>query len=192
MVESGVAPQAVSTYAEQECQAAFLNGRAVFCRNWPYMYALAGEEAQSNIEPGQIGVAPLPVAAGQDQSFSGLGGWNFYLNAASSAEEKDAAYEFVKFATSPEQQKYRALNGSFLPTLKDLYDDKEIVQKVPVIKLGESAIKNARPRPLSPYYSDMSLVMAEQFNASVKGAKSPEEAASTLDNRLQEIVEQAS
>ncbi|MGI8911523.1 MAG: ABC transporter substrate-binding protein, partial [Rubrobacteraceae bacterium] len=35
MIESGVAPQAVSTYTEQECQAAFLNGRAVFCRNWP-------------------------------------------------------------------------------------------------------------------------------------------------------------
>ncbi len=192
MVESGVAQQAVSTYAEQECQAAFLSGRAVFCRNWPYMYALAGEEGQSKIGPDQVGVAPLPVAAGQEESFSGLGGWNFYLNATSSQEEKDAAYEFVKFATSPEQQKYRALNGSFLPTLEDLYDDEEIVEKVPVIALGESAIKNARSRPLSPYYSDMSLVMAEQFNACVKGTKSPEEAASTLDERLQEIVKQAS
>ena len=189
MVESGVAPQAVSTYAEQDCQAAFLNGRAVFCRNWPYMYALSSDESQSKIAPDQVGVAPLPVAAGRDNSFSALGGWNFYLNAASSAEEKDAAYEFVKFATAPEQQKYRALNGSFLPTLKDLYGDEEIVGKVPVIALGESAIKNARPRPTAPYYSDMSLVMAEQFNASVKGTKSPEEAASTLDRELQEIVD---
>ncbi len=156
------------------------------------MYALAGQEGQSHIGPGQVGVAPLPVAAGQEESFSGLGGWNFYLNAASPEEGKDAVYEFVKFATSPEQQKYRALNGSFLPTLKDLYDEEEMVEKVPVIALGESAIKNARPRPLSPYYSDMSLVMAEQFNASVKGTKSPEGAAETLDDRLQEIVEQAS
>ena len=192
MVESGVAPQAVSTYAEQESQAAFLGGRAVFCRNWPYMYALAGQEGQSSIGPDQVGVASLPVAAGQDRSFSGLGGWNFYLNAASSDEEKEAAYEFAKFATSPEQQRYRALNGSFLPTLQDLYDDQEIVEKVPVIKLGESAIKNARPRPLSPYYSDMSLAMAEQFNACVKGTKSPEEAARTLKERLQEIVDAGS
>ncbi len=191
MVESGVAPQAVSTYAEQECQAAFLNGRAVFCRNWPYMYALASNESQSRVEPEQVGVAPLPVAAGQERSFSGLGGWNFYLNATSSEEEQEAAYEFVKFATAPEQQKFRALNGSFLPTLEDLYDDEEIVEKVPVIALGEEAIKNARPRPLSPYYSDMSLVMAEQFNACVKGAKSPQETAGTLEEDLQEIVDQA-
>jgi multiple sugar transport system substrate-binding protein len=189
MIEDGVAPKAVSTYAEQECQAAFLNGRAAFCRNWPYMYALASEEGQSRIGPGQVGVAPLPVAAGRDNSFSGLGGWNFYLNAASSEEEKDAAYEFVKFATAPEQQKFRALNGSFLPTLKDLYEDREVVEKVPVIALGEGAIKNARPRPLSPYYSDMSLKMAEQFNACVKGDKSPEEAVGTLDRELQEIVD---
>jgi multiple sugar transport system substrate-binding protein len=189
MIEDGIAPQAVSTYAEQECQAAFLNGRAVFCRNWPYMYALATGEGESRLESGQVGVAPLPVAKGQDRSFSGLGGWNFYLNAASSEEEKEAAYEFVKFATSPEQQKLRALNGSFLPTLESLYDDREIVEKVPVIALGEAAIKNARPRPLSPYYSDMSLAMAEQFNASLKGAKSPEEAIRTLDRELQEIVD---
>ena len=191
MVESGVAPQAVSTYAEQECQAAFLNGRAVFCRNWPYMYALASNESQSRVEPEQVGVAPLPVAAGQERSFSGLGGWNFYLNATSSEEEQEAAYEFVKFATAPEQQKFRALNGSFLPTLEDLYDDEEIVEKVPVIALGEEAIKNARPRPLSPYYSDMSLVMAELFNACLKGAKSPQETAGTLEEDLQEIVDQA-
>ncbi len=34
MIEDSIAPEAVSTYAEQECQAAFLSSRAVFCRNW--------------------------------------------------------------------------------------------------------------------------------------------------------------
>ena len=76
-----------------------------------------------------------------------------------------------------------------MPTLEALYDDPEIVEKVPVIALGKAAIKNARPRPLSPYYSDMSLKMAEQFNASLKGANSPEEAIRTLDRELQEIVD---
>ncbi len=72
MVEDGVAPKAVSTYAEQECQAAFLNGRAVFCRNWPYMYALATGERGSRLESAQVGVTPLPVAEDQGRSFSGL------------------------------------------------------------------------------------------------------------------------
>lgn len=76
-----------------------------------------------------------------------------------------------------------------MPTFEALYDDREILEKVPVIALGRETIKNARPRSLSPYYSDMSLKMAEQFNASLKGAKSPEEAIRTLDRELQGIVD---
>ena len=189
MIEDGIAPQAVANFTETESQEAFLRGDAVFCRNWPYLYALTTDPEGSNIRPEQVGVAPLPVGEGQDQSFSGLGGWNFYLNAAS--ENKDAAYEFVKFATAPEQQKFRALEGSFLPTLKELYDDQEILDKVPVIRLGKEAIQNTRPRPLSPYYSDMSLRMAEQFNNNLKGEQTPEQTVETLQQQLTQIVEQA-
>jgi multiple sugar transport system substrate-binding protein len=38
-----------------------------------------------------------------------------------------------------------------------------------VAKLGREALENARPRPVSQYYSDMSLAMADQFNAALKG-----------------------
>jgi len=44
------------------------------------------------------------------------------------------------------------------------------------------ALENARPRPVSPYYSDMSLVMAEQFNAALKGDKPVGEALEELQN----------
>lgn len=188
MIEEGIAPQSVANFTETESQTAFLNGDAVFCRNWPYLYALTEDPEQSKVA-GNVGIAPVPVAEGQDQSFSGLGGWNFMLNAAS--QNKDAAYEFVKFATSTEQQKQRALDGSFLPTLQELYDDQEILDKVPVIALGKEAIQNTRPRPLSPYYSDMSLRMAEQFNNNLKGEQTPAQTVQNLQQSLTEIVEQA-
>ncbi|QYJ15130.1 putative ABC transporter-binding protein [Rubrobacter xylanophilus DSM 9941] len=191
MIEDGVAPEAVVNYAEMESHTAFLNGDAVFMRNWPYVYALSSDPKQSKIKPEQIDIARLPAAEGQE-SVSGLGGWNFYINAAMDEETQNAAWEFVKFATAPEQQKFRALEGSFLPTLKELYEDREILDQVPVIALGREAILSTRPRPVSPYYSDMSLRMAEQFNASLKGEVSPEEAISTLQEELQNIVEQGS
>jgi len=83
----------------------------------------------------------------------------------------------------------RVLQGSFLPTLTSLYSDSEIQEKVPVVALGEQALKNARPRPVSPYYSDMSLEMAEQFNLALEGDVPPEEDVGTLQGSLQEIVE---
>jgi multiple sugar transport system substrate-binding protein len=56
--------------------------------------------------------------------------------------------------------------------------------------VGREALENARPRPVSPYYSDMSLAMAEQFNASLKGEVPVERALENLQEELQNIVDQ--
>ena len=189
MVEDDVTPQAVSTYKEDESTATFLNGDAVFLRNWPYVYAQAGDPATSTISQDQIGIAPLPAASG-GRSVSGLGGWNLMINAASDPEVQDAAYEFIRFATAAEQQRTLAVEGSYLPVLQELYEDQEVLDAVPVIALGREAIQNTVPRPVSPYYSDMSLAMAEQFNASLNGEVAPEEAVATLQEELTDIIEQ--
>jgi multiple sugar transport system substrate-binding protein len=190
MVTDGVTPQAVVNYTETESHSTFLNGDAIFIRNWPYMYGLASDPEQSNIKPEQIGVAPIPAGEG-GQSFSGLGGWNLFINAASQ-DKVDAAWTLIQYLSAPEQVKQRSLQGGpGIPTYKSLYDDQELVNKVPVVALAKESAQNAKPRPVSPYYSDMSLEMAEQFNASLKGDVSPEEAVKTLQSQLQQIVEQA-
>ncbi|MDP9440266.1 MAG: ABC transporter substrate-binding protein [Actinomycetota bacterium] len=188
MVTDGVSPQAVSTYAEPETEAPFLGGDAVFCRNWPYMYSLAGTE--NFIKPDLIDIAPLPAGEG-GESVSGLGGWNFFINAFADTEAQDAAWEFVKYITAPEQQKFYALGGSYLPTLSALYNDPEIKENVPTVRLGAAALKNTVPRPVSPVYSDMSLKMAEEFNSSLGGDTSPQQAISSLQTELQKIADQS-
>ena len=188
MIADGVSPQAVSTYKETETEPAFLReDGAVFARNWPYMYALAGTSGYK-VQPDQIGITPIPVAPGNASS-STLGGWNFFINAAS--DKQDEAWEFIKFMTDPETLKTNAIEGSRLPPRRSLYEDQEVLSKVPVAKLGKEAIiENSTPRPVSPYYSDMSLELSEQFNAALKGDTSPQQAVSTLQSQLQEIVEQ--
>ena len=79
---------------------------------------------------------------------------------------------------------------SRLPTLKGLYEDEEVLEKLAVARLGREVLENARPRPVSPYYSDMSLAMAEQFNAALKGEVPVEVALENLQRELQEIVDQ--
>ena len=187
MVSGGVAPKAVSTYKETETDPTFLNGDAVFARNWPYMYALAGTSDYPKVKPEQIEVAALPVGEGGPLA-STLGGWNMLINA--NTEKQDSAWEFAKWMTDTEQQKFRAVKATILPTRKSLYEDPEIIEKIPVIRLGQEALKNSRPRPVSPYYSDMSLKMAEQFNKNLKGDVSPEQAVKTLQDDLSAIVEQ--
>jgi multiple sugar transport system substrate-binding protein len=187
MISDSIAPEGVTQYKEQESATIFLNGDAVFMRNVPRMYALASDPNESKIKPEQIGVSALPVATEGNQSHSNLGGWNLFINAAS--KNQDAAWEFIRFISAPEQQKFRALNGSVIPTRQSLLEDREILEKVPVISLGREAIQNTKPRPVSPYYSDMSLRMAKQFNASLRGNVSPEDAVKTLQDELTTIVE---
>ncbi len=189
MVTDGVTPQAVVNYTETESHTTFLNGDAVFIRNWPYMYGLASDPAQSKIKPEQIGVAPIPAGEG-GQSFSGLGGWNLFINAASQ-DKVDAAWTLIQYLSAPEQVKARLLQGGpGIPTYKSLYDDQQLLNEVPVVALAKESAPNAKPRPVSPYYSDMSLEMAEQFNASLKGDISPEVAARTLKEQLERFIQQ--
>jgi multiple sugar transport system substrate-binding protein len=188
MVEDGVAPESVSIYDENDTDGAFLRGDAIFERCWPYVYALTSDPKASEIKQDQVGVSEIPSADGKPGNGT-VGDQPLYINATSPYQ--DEAWEFIKFATAPEQETFRAAEGSYLPTLTNLYNDPEVQKNVPIVPLAEEALQHTKPRPVSPYYSDMSLEMAEQFNAALKGEVSPEEAAQTLQKQLESIIEQS-
>ncbi len=188
MVADGIAPEGVSQYKEQEWATIFPSGDAVFMRNVPRMYALASDPAEPRIDQETIGVSALPVAEAGLRSYSSLGGWNLFLNANS--ENADAAYEFIHFMSAPEQQKFRAVEGSVLPTRQALYEDTEVLEKVRVAELGQETIRNTRPRPVSPFYSDVSLRMADGFAWSLWGEAPPEEVLREVKGELEEILAQ--
>jgi multiple sugar transport system substrate-binding protein len=187
MITDGISPETVTVYKEDESAGPFLNGDAVFLRNWPYIYALIGTSDYPKLEPEQVGVSELPSSDGKPGNGT-VGDQPLYLS--TSSQYPDAAWKFIEFVTASEQQKFRALEGSYLPTISDLYDDPEIQDSVPVVALAKEALQHTLPRPVSPYYSDMSLEMAEQFNASLTGDLTPEEAARTLKEALESIIQQ--
>ncbi len=185
LIAEGVAPALVTTFRELEATRTFLAGDAVFMRNWPYVYGSLTDPRQSTITPDQVGVAPIPVST-SNRSFSCLGGWNLMVNAAS--RKQDAAWEFIRFATDPAQQKMRALEGGFLPTLRSLYKDSEIQQQVPVVVLGKQALANARARASSPFYSEMSPQISGTFSRVLKGELTGEQAVQSLARELRAIL----
>jgi multiple sugar transport system substrate-binding protein len=187
MITEGISPEGVTVYKEDESAGAFLNGDAVFLRNWPYVYALVGTSEYPKLEPEQVGISELPSADGEPGNGT-VGDQPLYIS--STATDPDAAWKFIQFLSAPEQQKIRAVEGAYLPTRTALYSDPEIQEKVPVVPLAQEALQHTRPRPVSPYYSDMSLEMAEQFNASLSGDISPEEAARTLKEQLERFIKE--
>ncbi|MCA1369506.1 ABC transporter substrate-binding protein [Bradyrhizobium sp. BRP14] len=138
-----IAPEGVLAYQEEESRGVWQTGNAVFMRNWPYAYAL-GNGDDSAVK-GKFDVAPLPTASGGEKPSSTLGGWNLAVSKYS--DEQEAAIELVKFLSSKEVQKQRALQLSQLPTLAALYDDAEIAAAQPFMPNWKPIFQSAVPRP---------------------------------------------
>jgi multiple sugar transport system substrate-binding protein len=187
MITDGISPEAVTVYEETETEGEFLRGDAVFLRNWPYVYSLIGTSSYPKLKTDQVGVSELPSADGKPGNGT-VGDQPLYIS--TSSKYPDAAWKFIEFLSATEQQRFRAVEGSYLPTRSALYDDPEIQDSVPVVALAKQALQHTRPRPVSPYYSDMSLEMQEQFNASLKGDTTPGEAARTLKGELESIIQE--
>ena len=187
MITDGIAPKAVTVYEETETEGEFLRGDAVFLRNWPYVYSLIGTSSYPKLKTDQVGVSELPSADGKPGNGT-VGDQPLYIS--TSSNYPDAAWKFIEFLSATDQQRFRAVEGSYLPTRSALYDDPEIQDSVPVVALAKQALQHTRPRPVSPYYSDMSLEMQEQFNASLKGDTTPGEAARTLKGELESIIQE--
>jgi len=184
LVTEGIAPEAVATWKELETQDAFIKGNAVFMRSWPFVYGtiLGGKETGSELKPDQVGIAPIPTLAEGDESFSGQGGWNFFINA--DTKKADESFKFIEYMIQPEIQSEFAVNASFLPPRASLYDDGQLLKDQPVVELAKDLVTRMKPRPRHPFYSDMSLVMADEFNAVIKSDSSPEEAVTALQSEL--------
>jgi len=186
LVTSGASPAAVANFKEDETTGAFLGGNAAFMRNWPYVFGLLGDREQTTIDPATIAVAQIPTAQAGGTSVNVGGGWNFFMNANSA--KKDTAWELIRFLSNDAQQKAWALEGAYLPTRKALYEDPEIVDAMQVVKKDKEAVFQTTTPPVSPFYADMSRLMAERFNASLRGTTSPGDAAAKLQDDLSAIV----
>jgi multiple sugar transport system substrate-binding protein len=181
--KQGFIPKPAITYKEEESRRAFMSGKLLFLRNWPYVYTLANESDPANKVKGKVGIAPLPGITGTGSS--SLGGLNFAVSAFS--KKQQTAVEFTKFATNEENAKEMVGLTGNAPAWTSLYEDPDLVKKfahLPVLKEGLLA---AKPRPVTPYYQEVTSAIQEAAYAALQGQKSPDQAVNDLTTKLNEI-----
>ena len=172
-----IAPEGVLNYAEEESRGVFQSGNAVFMRNWPYAWAL-GNAPDSPIS-GKIGVDQLPMGGADGKHTGALGGWQLAVSKYS--QNAELAVELVKYLTSPEEQKRRAIKGSFNPTIAALYQDQEVLQAVPFFGDLYETFTNAVARPSRVTAEKYNQVSSEFFNAVHAVLSGKTDAASSLE-----------
>jgi multiple sugar transport system substrate-binding protein len=170
-IKSGAAPKAVTTYMEEEARRTFEAGRADFERQWPYAYAL-GNMKGSKVA-GKFAVAPLPAWQGGGTAGI-LGGHNSVISAYS--KNAGGALKLVDYLTSEKRMTRNAVKFSKTPTLKATYADPAVKKALPFIDQLKTGVENAKSRPVSPVYSQVSQAIYKNVNDALSGQTDPKSA----------------
>ncbi|WP_339096321.1 ABC transporter substrate-binding protein [Deinococcus sp. VB142] len=180
-----VAPAAVTTYGEEEARNVWQAGNAAFMRNWPYAYA-AGQAKGSPIA-GKIGVAALPAGTGGKPAAT-LGGWQLAVNAYSKNQKE--ATDLVRYLTGLQEQKRRAVQASYNPTIASLYKDKDVLKAVPFFGSLYDVFTNAVARPATvtgSKYNQVSDAFSSAVYSVLTKKSAPGPALKTLEGQLNRI-----
>src|SRR5260370_6294820 len=182
-----ISPVEVNAYTEEEARNIWQAGNAAFMRNWPYAYAL-GADPKSAVS-GKFDVTVLPKGGDNGNNAACLGGWQLMISAYSKVP--DASADLVRYLSSAEIQKQRALAFSILPTLLALYSDPDVLAKNPFFKIMMDVFNNAVPRP-SPVtgadYNQLSTALFQNVNKVLTGAESGNEAVVQVEQVAKRIV----
>ncbi|HUL66816.1 MAG TPA: ABC transporter substrate-binding protein [Burkholderiaceae bacterium] len=178
-----ITPKGVLNYGEEEARGVFQSGNSVFMRNWPYAWNLANS-ADSPIK-GKVGVVALPKGGANGRNAATLGGWQLAVSKYSKNQAQAA--DLVMYLTSAAEQKRRAIEASYNPTIGSLYKDKDVLAAVPFFGSLYDTFVNAVPRPSTPTGTKYNQVSSEFWNATsavLSGQTDAAAAVKSLDEKL--------
>lgn len=182
----GISPEGVLNYTEEESRGVWQSGNAVFMRNWPYAWSL-GNAPDSPIKD-KIGVATLPKGGPDGKNTGALGGWQLAVSKYSA--NPDAAASLAAYLTGKDEQKRRAIKGSYNPTIESLYKDQEVLAAVPFFGDLYGTFTSAVARPSKVTGAKYNQVSSEFFNAVhevLSGKAKPDAALASLESRLDRL-----
>lgn len=183
---SGITVQNIAEMSTDLSRQQFQAGDVVFMLNWGYAWAhFQGNSPQATEVAGQVGVAPLPAFEGFD-SATCIGGWQWAINPFS--ESKDAAWRLLEFLASPDSQRVLAVEASNIPARQSLYSDAAVLEAAPHFGGFYDVIINARSRPVTPFYNDVSEAIRFPMNAFFARQLAADEALAEMQRGVEEAL----
>jgi multiple sugar transport system substrate-binding protein len=178
-VKDGSAPKSVTTYMEPETDQAWQSGKYAFMRNWTYAYA--ADKASKNPLNGQYKVAPLPTFEGGTKAGI-LGGHNSVISVYT--KNPGLALKFADFYASPSFQKTLLLKYSQAAVIPDVYSMPDVKKAIPYASEMLQALSQAKARPVSPVYPQISQAIYKNVNDALAGRTSPAAAIKKADSQI--------
>ena len=166
-----ISPPGITTYKEEESRRLFQDGRAVFLRNWPYVWRLA--QAPDSPLAGRVGARTMVHAQGGEGSGT-LGGWSLWVSRFT-AHPKEAV-AFARHVIRPESQRALCAQSGYAPARRDSYHDPRLLAANPFLADLGPLLDSAVARPPLPRYAQISDVLQRHLTAALTGGVTPREA----------------
>ena len=176
-------PSTFTEMREEQTRLFFQRGDALYERNWPYAWSLH-RSPDSKVRR-KIGLAPFPGLSRGD-SVSTLGGWHIGVSRFSDCKRE--ARDFLKYVVSERGQKKMVLRLGWNPGRQDLYRDPEVLERMPQLQALQPIFQQTRPRPVVPYYPQMSEIAQRRIHGVIAGQDSPEEALREADKEIAALL----
>lgn len=179
------APEGITTYTEPESEQVFLDGKALFLRDWSGFWSQANREG-SKVKD-LVGVTTLPIGPNGEEPHSTLGGLNLVINKAIDEDQKEAAVDFIKYLSGEKAQKEMNLIAAQPPVLQSVYTDPEVLEVNPFYEEFYGIIMNGKARPMSPKYAKVSDAIQRNIHSALTGEVSVEKALDKTQSELEEL-----
>jgi multiple sugar transport system substrate-binding protein len=157
---------AMSTQEEEGARRLFQGEDGGFLVNWPYVWAAwQGEVEGGTLDKAvvdDIGWTRYPEVEEGKQARPPLGGIQIGIGAFTEHEEE--ALDAVACIVSVENQKQYMLTNGNPAAAKAVYDDPEVRKAYPMADAIVESLDVAAPRPLTPYYTEVSDSLQREFH----------------------------
>lgn len=178
MMEDGITAKGIETFGTTEARAVVTAGNAVFARDWLSGYA-PFNNPESSVVAGNMEIAALP-------SYGCLGGWGVMVSSFSKHPEE--AVKFAKFRANYESQMVASDLVNITPTLKKAYEDADVIAEKDQLPKFLPVLEQSKPRPLTPYYAEISGIMQLEIHSVITGMTTPKDSAKRIVEQINGVL----
>lgn len=173
--ESKATPENILNYTEGETANSFIKGESIFSRNWPYQWGAI--KSEGTIKNEQVGIAPLPNGGS-------VGGWLLAIN--KNSQNKEGAWELMKFIATMDGQKIMSIQGGYLPGYNAALKDSEVLAANEMLNMPgfNKALTKTIARPVSSEYAKLSDELQQNIHKYLSGSQSIEDTVAAVSEAL--------
>lgn len=165
----------------------FLQGKLATMPNWPYIFGLGADQAESKV----VDKYAVALQPGKVKQCAEVFSWGYLIAAGS--KKKDAAFQFVKWAASPEMSKM--LGQTFVNPVprqsvsQEISQDKGISEATAkAITVMTDSVAQSETIPSHPKWPDIHNRVSLALNNVMTRQKSPADELSAAQSDIEKIV----